>query len=298
MHEPPRTARGRWVVLDHIPTVRARHLGQELSRVVAKTGRTGSEMAALLAWSPSKLSRLLSGKRVVSQVDIATLLALCGVTGRRRDELLTLAEDIYAPTWWQDYGTRPPIHRQTLADNEAIATAITTYHNTLVPDLVQTPAYLRALLRALPNIPVEELDDRVTDTMCRQQILDRTRPPAIRVFVDAYVLTRTGGGDEVMSDQAHHLLRMAVRPTIELRVIPEPDGLRDATPFTLLEFTDLPAVAYVEQPTSAAFLEAEKTITAYEHVVAELDRRALNGVDTRAWLAGVGKHRSTHVPAS
>jgi hypothetical protein len=285
-------------VLDHIPTVRARHLGRELSRVVEKTGRNGNEMAALLAWSPSKLSRLLSGKRMVSKVDIATLLALCGVTGRRRDELLNLAEDVYAPTWWQDYGTRPPIHRQTLTDNEAIATAIVSYHNALVPDLLQTPAYTRAALRALPNIPAEELDDRVADVVARQQILDRTHPPLLRVFLDAFALTRTGGGDEVMSEQAHHLLRMAVRPNIELRVVPEPDGIRDATPFTLLEFTELPTVAYLEQPTSAAFLEAEETIAAYERVVAELDQRALSEADTRSWIVGIGKQRSIRAPAS
>lgn len=284
-------------MLDHIPTVRARQLGQELSRVVDKTGRTGNEMAALLAWSPSKLSRLLSGKRIVGQVDIATLLALCGVAGRRRDELLKLAEDVYAPTWWQDYGARPPIQRQTLADNEAIATAITTYHNTLVPDLLQTPAYLCAVLRALPNIPAEEVDDRVADTVLRQQILERNHPPTTRVFVDEYVLTRTGGNDEIMSDQAHHLLRMAVRPDVELRVVPEPVGIRDAIPFTLLEFAALPTVAYLEQPTSAAFLEAEATIAAYERVIAELDQRALDETDTRIWVAGIGKHRSTHAPA-
>jgi transcriptional regulator with XRE-family HTH domain len=283
-------------MLDHIPTVRARHLGRELSQVVEKTGRTDAEMASLLAWSPSKLSRLLSGKRMASPVDIATLLGLCGVAGRRRDELLKLAEDVYAPTWWQDYGDRPPIHRQTLTDNEAIATAIISYHNTLVPDLLQTPAYTRALLRALPNIPAEEVDDRVTDTMARQQILERTHPPVLRVFLDAYVLTRTGGGDEVMSDQAHHLLRMAVRPGIELRVILEPDGIRNATPFTLLEFAALPTVTYLEQPTSAAFLEADETTTAYEHVVAELDQRALSEVDTRTWVADISQHRSTHAP--
>jgi hypothetical protein len=265
---------------------------------VEKTGRTGTEMAALLTWSPSKLSRLLSGKRIVGPVDIATLLGLCGVTGRRRDELLKLAEDVYAPTWWQDYGNRPPIHRQTLTDNEAIATTITAYHNTLVPDLLQTPAYTRAVLRALPNIPAEEIDDRITNTVLRQQILERTHPPAMRVFLDAYILTRTGGVDEVMSDQGHHLLRMAVRPEVELRVIPEPDGIRDATPFTLLEFAELPTVTYLEQPASAAFLEAEETIAAYERVVAELDQRALSAADTRTWIADISGTRSTHAPAS
>lgn len=261
--------------------------------MMQKTGRNASEMATLLEWSPSKMSRLLSGKRVASQVDIASLLATCGVVGRRRDELLNLAENVYASTWWQDYGTRPPIHRTTLTDNEAIATAITTFHNTLVPDLLQTPAYTRALLRALPNIPTEEIEERVAEMAQRQQILERDQPPALRVFLDACVITRTGAGDEIMSDQAHHLLRLAVRPEIELRMVPDPVAIRDAKPFTLLEFTALPTVAYLEQPTSAAFLEGEGTIAAYQRGVVELDRCARDEAESRAWLANIGKDRST-----
>jgi transcriptional regulator with XRE-family HTH domain len=279
-------------VLDHVPTARARHLGQELHRIVQQTGRTATEMAALLAWSPSKLSRLLSGKRVVSQVDIATLLGLCGVVGRRRDEVLRLAADVYAPTWWQDHGTCLPVHNATLADNEVNARAITTFHNTLVPDLLQTPDYTRALLRVLPNIPAEELADRISETQARQRILDFNHPPALQVFLDEYSVTRTGAGDEIMSAQVHHLLRMAVRPNIVLRVVPEPVGIRDAKPFTLLDFAALPTVAYLEQPTSAAFLEADDTIAAYRQAVDELDRRALDEMDTRGWLAAVGERRS------
>lgn len=280
-------------MFDHVPTVRARHLGHELHRVVQKTGRTATEMAALLSWSPSKLSRLLSGKRIASQVDIASLLALCGVVGHRRDQVLELATDVYAPTWWQDYGTHPPVHCPTLTDNEEIATTITAFHNTLVPDLLQTPAYTRALLRVLPNIPATEIDERVAETVRRQQILDRRhRPPTLQVLVDEYVLTRTGAGHAIMSDQTHHLLRLAVRPNIAVRVVLERDAIRDATPFTLLDFAGLPTVAYLQQPTSAAFLEAEDTIATYQRLVTELDRRALDEVDTRTWLADVARRRS------
>jgi transcriptional regulator with XRE-family HTH domain len=278
-------------VLDHVPTVRARYLGQELHRIVQRTGRTATEMAALLAWSPSKLSRLLSGKRVVSQVDIATLLGLCGVVGRRRDEVLELAIDVYAPTWWRDFGSCLPAHNATLVDNEAKAHAITTFHNTLVPDLLQTPAYTRALLRALPNIPAGELDGRIAETQLRQQVLDLKFPPTVHVFLDEYAMTRTGAGDEIMSEQAHHLLRMAVRPNVVLRVVPEPVGIRDATPFTLLDFAALPTVAYLEQPTSTAFVEAADAIAAYRQVLAELDGRALDEVGTRTWLADLGRQR-------
>lgn len=280
-------------MFDHVPTVRARHLGNELHQIVQKTGRTATEMATLLAWSPSKLSRLLSGKRIASHTDIASLLALCGVVGRHRDALLELATDVYAPTWWQDYGTHPPIHRPTLTDNEEIATTITAFHNTLVPDLLQTPAYTRALLRTVPTIPAAELGEHVAETVRRQHILDRARPPALHVFLDEYVLTRTGAGDAIMSDQAHHLLQLAERPDTEVRVIPEPSAIRDATPYTLLDFAGLPTVAYLEQPTSAAYLQDDTTIAAYQRRTTELHDRALDEVDTRTWLADIAERRST-----
>jgi hypothetical protein len=85
----------RWVgcltLLDHVTTVRSRELGQTLQRAMEDSGHNGSEMASLLGWSPSKMSRLLSGKRLASLVDIAAMLAMCRVVGRRRDEILELA---------------------------------------------------------------------------------------------------------------------------------------------------------------------------------------------------------------
>lgn len=283
-------------MLDHVPTVRARQLGRELTRAMEKTGRTRTEMAGLLAWSPSKLSRLLNGRSIPSQVDIAALLAMCAVTGPQRDEVLQMAEDARASTWWQDYGTHLPIYLPTLTDNEAIATRLTTFHNTRVPDLLQTPAYTRALLQVLPNVPDDEIDERVAETMRRQQILEGERPPTLRVFLDEYVLTRSTGGDEMMSGQAHHLLRMSVRPEIKLRVVPERAGVDDAKPFTLLEFDDLRTVAYLEHTTFAAFFEGEKTIAAYQRLAVELAQRALSEPDSRERLAAIGKDRRVGHP--
>lgn len=277
---------------DHVPSVRSRQLGQELLRAIQAIGCNATEMAGMLAWSPSKMSRLLSGKRVSSQVDIAAVLALCGVVGARRDEVLALAEDPYTRTWWQDYGARLPIRQRTLTDNEDLASVITSFDPAYVPDLLQTPNYARALLRALETVPDEEIEERVAELERRQLALDRPGPPQVRVFLDEYVLTRTGGGDDVMSEQAHHLLRLAVRPTVRLRVVPESTGIRDAKPFTLLEFAELPPVVYVESPTSAAFLERDDTVAAYRRELAELDRLALDELSSAHWLASLAERRS------
>lgn len=256
------------------------------------SGRNGGELASRLGWSPSKMSRLLSGKRLASAVDIAALLAVCRVVGPRRDEILELAQNAHETTWWQDYGTHLPVDRATLTDNVAIATAITAYHDTLVPDLLQTPAYTRALLRALPSIPAGEIDQRTTQTTRRQLVLDRQSPPRLRMFLDEYVLTRTGAGDAVMAGQATHLRRLSAKPDIEIRVLPERHGVGQTTAFTLLEFADLPPVVYLEYPTSAAFLERTETIETYHQVVTALQQRALDEAASRSWLADIAERRT------
>jgi hypothetical protein len=177
----------------------------------------------------------------------------------------------------------------------AIATAVTTYHNTLVPDLAQTPAYTRALLHALPTIPTGEIDQRTTHTTQRQLVLDRHSPPKLAVFIDEYVLTRTGAGDAVMADQATHLLRMSTKFNIDIRVLPERRDIGQVTAFTLLEFADLPPVVYLEFPTSAAFLERRETIKTYEQVVTALERRALDEPCSRSWLADIAERRGGRV---
>ena len=114
----------------------------------------------------------------------------------------------------------------------------------------------------------------------------------LRVFLDEYALTRTGAGDEVMSDQAHHLLRLAVRPNVNIRVVPDGSGIHDIKPFTLLEFAVFPSVLYVETPTAAAFAERDETIATYERIIADLDRRAFDKSATRSWLSDIARQRA------
>ncbi len=255
------------------------------------SGRNGSEMAALLGWSPSKMSRLLSGKRLASLVDIAAMLAMCRVIGPRRDAILDLAQNAHETTWWQDYGTHLPVDRTTLTDNMAIATAVTAYHDTLVPDLAQTPAYARAVLHALPPNAVDEVEQRTTQIIQGQLVLERQWPPQVRMFIDEYVLTRTGAGDSVMADQATHLLGLSTKRHVEIRVLLERQCIGQVTAFTLLEFADLPPVVYLEFPTSAAFLERKETVTTYKHVMTALDQRALDEASSRSWLADIAERR-------
>jgi hypothetical protein len=289
---PVQTRTKETVVIDHEPTVRDRYVGQELLRAAQKCGRNSGEMAELLGWSPSKVSRLLSGQRVTSTEDVSAYLALCGVVGAHRAELLALAARRYEQLWWQDHGTRAPVRNTVLVDNEDRAVAITSFGDTLVPALLQVPAYTRALLATHPTIPDHEIEERVAETQRRQRILDREfSPPQLFVFVAEYALTRTGGGDAAMSEQARHLLELAEQAKISIRIVPD-DGVRDIGPFTLLEFAAHQPAICLEHLTTTAFLQRPETIATYRTTIAGLDHAALDEASSRARIADMTKRRA------
>lgn len=291
---------------DHVPTVRARHLGMELRRALDNAGLTGGQLAELFGCSDSKISRMLSGKRLAPRTDIVALLALCGVKAPLWDAVLDLADDPYNPVWWQDYGVAVPTRVPPRDEIEASASMIACYDDTLVPDLLRTTDYARAVLRAVAALSDDEIEERVAETLRRQRILKRSVPserrtafdeparPELVVYLDEYALTRTGAGDDIMSDQVHHLLHSALQPGIHVRVIPNGHQFGATKPFTLFRFPDFEPVVYIEHPTSVAYLEKTETVVAYGQLVDALDKAALDTKSTRAWLAEIGRRRSPH----
>lgn len=147
---------------------------------------------------------------------------------------------------------------------------------------------MTALMESMPFIPKEEIPERVALRTKRQDRHDQDNPPTCRFFIDEHVVTRTGAGRHIMSDQVHHLLRLAVRPHIHLRVVPDAGGFHSShQPFHLMEFAELNPAVWLESLNSAALLEQRDTIAGYRLTVADLDRVALDEEQSRAWLATV-----------
>jgi transcriptional regulator with XRE-family HTH domain len=274
---------------DQVPTLRARHLGRLLQDALTEAGVSASRVAERLGWSPSKISRILSGKRRAAPAHITAILALCGVKANRWDAYLSLAVDPDNEVWWQDHGGTLPARLPARDDIEDAATTIACYAYGIVPDLLTVERYRRAVLASVHTGP--DIDDRLADTSRRKRILDRPNPPQVVVYLDEYALTRTGAGDDVMREQIHHLLRMAIRPTVGLRIVPANAATGDIKPFTLFRFADLPTVVFLEFPTSVAFLERAASIATYDEVLATLSRTALDEASTRTRLADLGRRR-------
>jgi len=143
---------------DHEPTIRSRELGEGLRRAMERAGLNGAQVAHQLGLSPSWISRLLSGKRNVTAVQVAGLLAVCRVTGTERDRLLALCDEQHVPGWFQQHGSRLPQQLVTLIDHETMAVAISEFQEPGMPGLLQTGDYARALLSRSGTVPAEEVE--------------------------------------------------------------------------------------------------------------------------------------------
>jgi transcriptional regulator with XRE-family HTH domain len=272
---------------DHEPTIRSRELGEGLRRAMKYAGLNGQQAAHQLGLSPSWVSRLLSGQRNASAVQVSALLAVCRVTGEERDRLLALCDDQHTPGWFQQHGSRLPQQLVTYIDHENKAVAISDFQSTLVPGLLQTGDYARALIREAGTIPTEEIDDRVAARLARQSLFSRDRPPRFTFFIHEFVLQLPVGGPAVMSDQLHHLLRMAVRPYLTLRVVPAIRGAHAAIngSFILMEFAEFKPVVYLENENSSLFLETPIEIDAYQRILGALAETALGEGESRKLIA-------------
>jgi hypothetical protein len=284
---------------DKPTTVRMRELGLALRRAVQATGMDNKALARHLGFSTSKVSNLFNGRRGASEIDVAAILAVCGIRGPARDRLLKLARESHEPGWWQDYDDRLPPELTTLIEYENDSNAITDFQQAVVPGLLHVPDYARALLRANVTVPDDEVEDRVDARLGRQEIFNRRNPPRSRFFIDEYALRRTGPGHEIMSEQLHHLLRMSVRPYVQIRVVLDSVGFHaGGRSFHMIESTELRPVVHIEDQTSSLFLERKATTTAYCRISGALNEVALNEDESRDWIArrarDLGKPREEH----
>jgi len=216
-------------------------------------------------------------------------MAVCGVKGKERRRLLALCQEQHTPGWFQQHGARLPKQVLTLIDHESKAIVISEFQVTLVPGLLQTGDYARAVISRSANMPAEEVEDRVAARLARQTLFSRERPAQFTFYLHEALLRLPIGGPAVMSDELHHLLRMSVRSYVTLRVLPASLGAHAglAGPFTLMEFTDFRPVVYLDSETSSLFLEKPEETAAYRRILGALAETALGEGQSRELIGTV-----------
>ncbi|TCP56522.1 helix-turn-helix protein [Tamaricihabitans halophyticus] len=260
------------------PTIRSRQLGDAMRQALRATGLSGKEFARKIGWDEARLSRYLSGKRTCPNLDLATFLGACEVKGAERERLLWLGEEANRPGLLQQFGTGLPKQLRILVDLEDNAAGYIDFQPNMIPGMLQTGAYARALLTEAGNDAPDEIDERVAARLARQSLLSREQPVQFGFFIHEFVLRLPVGGSVVMSEQLHHLLRMAVRPNIELRIIPAAQGAHAgiAGPFMLLDIVGFKPVVYLESQTASVFLEEPAEIATYRSMLGRLAETALD----------------------
>jgi transcriptional regulator with XRE-family HTH domain len=276
------------------PTIRSRELGDGLRQALEQAGLNGKQVAKLLSWSPSFVSLLLSGKRGTSEVDIAAFLGVCRVKSPERDRLLALCREQDNPGWLQRHGSRLPKQLMTLIDHENKAVAISDFQPMVVPGLLQTAEYARALIRETGNAPPGEVDDRVAARLARQSLFSRDRPARFTFYMHEFALRLPVGGPAVMAEQLEHLLRMSRRSYLTLRVLPAALGGHAgiAGQFKLMEFAEFKPVVYLDSETASLFLENPEEIAAYRRILGTLADTALGEGQSREVIAALATELS------
>jgi len=248
------------------PTVLRIMLGTQLRRLRESRGVSAQEAARAIRGSESKISRIELGRNAVREVDIADLLRLYGITDTaEREQLLTLASQANQQGWWHRYQDVLPTWFQSYIGLEESAECIRSFDSQFVPGLLQTEDYSTAVIQ-LGSYPPDETDRLVYLRKERQR---RFAAGGLRLWaiIDEVALRRPVGSADLMRGQLEHLLDIARRPGLTIQVSPFLTGASYAAPgsFSILSFEtdDLPDVVYVEQLTSAMYLDKRVDVERY-----------------------------------
>ncbi|HEY6424572.1 MAG TPA: Scr1 family TA system antitoxin-like transcriptional regulator, partial [Pseudonocardiaceae bacterium] len=272
------------------PTALRLALGGHLRRLREASGITREAAGYAIHASSSKISRLELGRVASKERDVAVLLTHYGVTdAEERETLLTLARQANAPGWWREYGDVLPNWFKTYLGLEQAASVIRAYEPQLVPGLLQTEDYARALmlLRHL-HVSHGEIERRVALRMARQAFLSQPGAPDLWVALDEAALRRPMGDQKAQRAQLLHLIEMAQRPNITLQIVPFHAGAHAAAggPFTILRFSepDLPDIVYLERVTNALYLDKKRDTVDYLAIMDNLCIQAESPIGTLNFL--------------
>jgi hypothetical protein len=244
-------------------------LGAHLRKLRETKGVSREDAGWEIRASESKISRMELGRVGFKERDVTDLLTLYGLDDAdERDRLLALARDANMPGWWHRYSDVLPTWFQPYLGLETAAALIRTYEVQFVPGLLQTKEYARAVVTlGHGRATTEEIERRVSLRMARQQLLTRPDPPQLWAVVDEAALRRPIGGNDVMRAQLETLIEATALPNVRLQVIPFMAGGHAAAggAFSILRFPDqdLPDVVYIEQLTSALYLDKRDDVDLY-----------------------------------
>lgn len=278
-------------------TVPRRQLGRHLRALRNKARLTVRAAAKKLEWSEAKMWRIETGQTPLRSLDVQAMCTIYGASDELTKALMGLAKETKARGWWHAYGDLIPEGFDVYVGLEEAAASVSWYESDVVPGLLQTEGYARAIVRThIRGISEADLDGRVRLRIERQTILTRvTDPLALRVALSESVLRRPIGGAAVMVEQLAHLVYMSELSNISLRVVPFTVGEHAGVitgPFEILRFpvngdgidTEPPTV-YADGYTGGLYLDKPKEVEQYDTAFQEIWESSLDEQASRRLLA-------------
>jgi hypothetical protein len=275
------------------PTVARMMLGSHLRRFREAADVTPERAAYVIRASRSKISRMENGRVGFKERDVTDLLALYGVSNEKtRATLVSLARQSNDSGWWSKYDDVTADWFEGYLGLEAAASILRTFELQFVHGLFQTEAYARAVtLLGYSAATSDEIDRRVSLRLKRQDLLTGPAPPQVWSVIDEGALRRPVGGRAVMRAQIKRLIEVAELRHVTLQVVPFSMGGHAAAggSFTVLRFSepDVPDVVYVEQLTSALYLDRREDVDHYMEIMNQLSIQALPPGETTHFLAEI-----------
>jgi hypothetical protein len=203
------------------------------------------------------------------------------------ERLLELAREADATYWVRPYNQQLPDELRSLMLQESSASAIRSYEPLVIPGLLQTEGYARAIFEWAARNDKEGIELLVNARISRQSLLRRRMPPRCTFFIHERALRSVLGNAQIMHEQILFLVFSASLPHCSIRVVPESAGTYGMVggPFLLMDYTAYPPAAYAETYTAGLFVEDAHDVATYCEILERLDRDALKGGQSLEWLA-------------
>lgn len=269
-------------------TPKARALGAALREAREETRISLRGFAARIKRDPGLLSRWETGERVPKATDVAEILTALGVNGERYDEIIGLAEGTEDSQWLAV--TLPEQRRQldAVLNFEQTATVITEVSPLLVPGLLQTNKYIRAIMSA-GSVPPGEVASRITTRIGRRDVLTDDDPVRFVGLIGEAALRQMVGDRALMTEQLRYLATVAQQSNVDVRVIPFETGWHPALEgsFTLIDSAQDKPIVHIENRRSGLFLHEERDVNAYREAVDHIAEVAMDPTRSAEFIAEI-----------
>ncbi|MFI9641163.1 helix-turn-helix domain-containing protein [Micromonospora sp. NPDC051925] len=266
----------RWMVT---PTIQRRRLGNALKRAREAAGKNQEEAAEVIDAASSKISRMELGQSGIRLTDLKLLLDFYGVPAEEAEPLRDLARAGRQRGRWSGYRNVVPDWFRQYLDLEADAAEIRWYQSEVIPGILQTEPYIRAIIEG------EDVERQVEVRLERQKVIDRPDGPELNFILSESALRRDLGDREAMQDQLSQLATLANRPNVTIQVFPLDAAtyVTSSYNFITLRFGEEVAsdVVYLETFTDADYLDSPEAIRAYNRLWGRLQAAALGPAESR-----------------